>query len=122
MEIRQYLPGFEALFTYEDISNPKEVIDFFEEQGFDYLQDWHDSEYSVSERILTPSGRVLEYSDIMTFLDTLPPTHSKRKEFSDALIYLCAINHYEISLDERLRGRASFLNKEDEEKHKIKSQ
>jgi len=79
------------------------------------LQDWHDNKYSAPERILTPSGRVLEYSDIRTFLDTLPVNHPERKEFSDALIYLCAINHPEISLNKRLRGRASFLNDRDKE-------
>ncbi len=121
------------MFSDEIITEPQKLIDYYEEKGFKFLADWNSSkllmgkpedEPYIPDRICTPSGRVLDESELIEELRGTKIEDPIRGELEDAFYYFNALTHEEMGTD-RYNGACSFLGeaheKETMEKYRMAS-
>ena len=124
--IQLILPGFESYFSIDNsdelISNPQRVITHFEKLGYQFLSDWNsgslltknNSEPYIPERVLLPSGKIIDEKELAQGLDTLVLGSKERAELEGAFYYWNACFHEDVNADYQRHNGPSFLNDLDE--------
>ena len=107
MIIQPILKGLESSFGLNGqeeiiLSKPREVVEFYEDKGYEFLADWNSGKFLVRnssdepyipDRIMMPSGRILDEIELLLGLDIEKVGSLERKELEGAFYFFNALTH-----------------------------